>query len=357
MVKISPRNTESFIKNPPPNLRVALIYGPDEGLVRERIYSLSKVMVEDLSDPFLICDLAIKEVLADPPLLADEVAAISMTGGRRLITVRDSSDGITTTIKEIIKDMLGDTFVILQAGPLSPRSSLRKLAELSPISAAIACYADDPIRLKSLIRETLSQHNVRIANGAINWLIEFLGADRAASRSEIEKLAILAGPNNEITLEMVMASVGDGATESLDDLVYAVGNGNFKQIDLLLFRCLQTGSSSVGILRALTTHLLRLNTTIGRIANGAQPTAAIKLLRPPVFFKLEKQFQQQLQIWPSEHLMRGLQVTLEAELLCKQKQFPQEAICGRTLLQVASLARRRRRLDQNDPLFSPPASR
>ena len=64
-MKISSGKADSFINSPPEDLRVALIYGPDDGLVRERAAKLGAAVVADLSDPFLVCDLSASDIVGD----------------------------------------------------------------------------------------------------------------------------------------------------------------------------------------------------------------------------------------------------------------------------------------------------
>ena len=159
----------------------------------------------------------------------------------------------------------------------------------------------------------------------------------------MEKLALFAGPSAEIDLDMAMAGVGDSAADSMDELIYAAGDGDANGVDLYLMRSLQAGGTAVGILRALTNHLMRLEAAGARIAQGESGPSVLKSLRPPVFYKLERRFQNQLQIWQGDALTRGLQLTLDAELHCKSTGIPEDAVCGRALLQIASLARQRQR--------------
>ena len=50
-----------------------LIYGPDEGLVRERAHRISKQVVEDLSDPFNVVRPSLSQVIEEPSILLDEL--------------------------------------------------------------------------------------------------------------------------------------------------------------------------------------------------------------------------------------------------------------------------------------------
>ena len=88
---------------------------------------------------------------------------------------------------------------------------------------------------------------------------------------------------------------------------------------------------------------MRLEAAGIRIKNGENAGAVLKSLRPPIFFKLERRFRSQLSIWHSTALGRALQLTLDAELNCKRAGIPEDPVCGRALLQIASLARQQRR--------------
>lgn len=344
-MKIAANRIDAFVRSPPDGLRMVLVYGPDEGLVRERAESVGKTVVKDLSDPFLVADLSAEDVLADPARLADEVAAISMIGGRRLVRVRNAGDALTSVLGNILGDAPGDALTVVLAGQLGPRSSLRKLAEAAKDAAALPCYADDERSLDQVIRETLSQEGIGVSGDAAAWLAGRLGSDRAVTRNEITKLALYAGPGGRIELEDAMVCVGDSAAQTLDDLVYAAADGDSLGVDLGLARSFEAGVSPVGVIRAMTGHLMRLETAGERIATGEKAEVVVKSLRPPVFFKLERRFIGQLRVWRGWTLARGLQITLDAELNCKRTGVPDEAVCGRALLQIASLSRQQRRVD------------
>ena len=150
-MKIFPKNTEDFIKSPPSEIRLILVYGSDEGLVRETSARIGKTIVSDLSNPFLVSEISGDNISQDSAQLIDEALAISMIGGRRLIRVRDATDNIVKPLEILLETDKVEAITILQSGALNPRSKLRKLIEKSPLSAAIACYPDDYLSLQSLI--------------------------------------------------------------------------------------------------------------------------------------------------------------------------------------------------------------
>src|SRR5688500_16076567 len=101
-MKFTPAQLKRFTDKPDTKLRAILVFGADEGLVRERAGSVAKAIVEDPKDPFRVTDLDAAVLLADPARLADEAAAISMLGGRRLVKVGRAGDRHSGLFKEFL---------------------------------------------------------------------------------------------------------------------------------------------------------------------------------------------------------------------------------------------------------------
>ena len=138
---IKSHEADRFTASRPRTLAIALVFGPDAGLVQERAEKLLKSVVPDLTDPFNVADLSEAVLLADPARLADEAAAISMMGGRRVVRVRGAGNDLTDLF-EISRRSAGDALVVVEAGDLAKSTGLRKLFEGDDKAAAIACYAD-----------------------------------------------------------------------------------------------------------------------------------------------------------------------------------------------------------------------
>ncbi len=342
-MKLAAARTDAFLRSPDPAVRAVLIYGPDAGLVRERADTIAKTVVADLSDPFLVADLSGDGLADDPARLADEAAAMALTGGRRLVRVRDATDRVVKAVEAMASVPTGDSMVVIQAGELTPRSALRKVFEAAKDMAALPCYADDGRGLEQLAHEVFAAANVTASPEAIQYLAANLGADRGLSRSELEKLALYAGDGGTITAEDALAVVGDSAALTLDDVVYAATDGEAAALDRAYAKSMQEGISPVAILRAISGHLLRLQAVSARVSAGDAPDQAVKSLRPPVFFKRTRQFARQARIWQGRRVARALDLTMTAERGCKTTGMPDAAICGRALMQISALARQGRR--------------
>lgn len=336
-MKVAVGRIDAFLRAPDNAARAILVYGPDTGLVRERADILARTVVPDLADPFLVAELSPAQLRDIPTLIADEAAAIALTGGRRVVRIREGTDAIAVPIEQFLEDSPGDALVIVQAGDITPRAALRKIFEAAPNAAAIPCYVDDEGTLERVIRNILAAEKIRVTPDAMAYLVANLGADRGLSRSELEKLALYAGPGTEVTLADAAAAVGNSSALSLDNVVMAAAGGDAMAADRALTRSYQEGVNPVPVLRALARHLIRLQLARAHVDSGTPPDAAMKTLRPPVFFKEAGAFRNQLRNWTMDRLAQALSLVLEAEQQCKRTGSPAESLCSRVTLQISRL--------------------
>ena len=341
-MKIAANRADAFARDPDAAVRAVLVYGPDDGLVRTRAEALTKAVAEDVSDPFRVADVTAAALRDTPSLIADEAAAIALTGGRRVVRFRDAPESMASALENFLEDSPGDALVVVQAGNLSARSKLRKLFEDAKNAAALPCYADDERTLDQVIRSTFKSEGISVSTEAADYLTANLGADRGLSVAELEKLAIYAGPGGSVELDDAVASVGNSSALSIDDVIFGAAGGDGLAADRALTRSYQEGVNPVTILRALGRHLMRLQLARAKTDAGTPVDAALKALRPPVFFKLAGPFRQQLRVWSGPKLARALALVLEAERQCKRTGAPAPELCGRAILQISRLGRARR---------------
>jgi DNA polymerase-3 subunit delta len=341
-VKISPANADRFASAPPEGVNAVLLYGPDAGLVRERGTKLLHAVVDDPTDPFRIADLTVAAVREDQTRLADEAAALSLTGGRRVVSIKGATDTISDVIGDLLKAVpSGSALIVVETGDLGPRSKLRKVFEGADNAAAIACYSDDGRAVESLVREVLSSKNLSVSHDALRYLCDNLGGDRLVTRSELEKLTMYMGDGGgEITLSDAVACVGDSANMTLDDLAFAAASGDLDQVTRLIDRTQQEGATAISVLRVMTRHFQRLHLARGLMEEGKSPEEAMKSLRPPVFFKQTSAFRAQCSRWTADGLATMLELFGQAEAACKTTGAPSDLICGQLLLRTAIMARR-----------------
>ncbi|MGE0119332.1 MAG: DNA polymerase III subunit delta [Dongiaceae bacterium] len=334
-MKIANRNIGSFLNKVDDGITAVLIYGPDAGLVRERADRLTAAVAGDASDPFRVSDIVTPERLRDQPsLLMDEAAALTFGGSRRVVRLRTAGDGQSGAIAAFLKSEPGG-LLVAEGDELGPRSALRQLFEAADNAAALPCYRDEGADLARFVTDELRREGLQLADETRDFLAGALGGDRAVTRREIEKIVAYMGPaGGTVGLADAVACVGDNAALSVDDLVFAVGDGDLAAVDRLTDRVLQEGTAAVAVLRAAARHFLRLH--LVSAANG-DSERMIRTLKPPVFYKYQSRMQEQTRRWSPARLHQALSRLTRAEMDCKSTGMPADVLCRRSLLEVAAL--------------------
>ncbi len=343
MVKLSGSGADAFIRQPDPSIRAVLIYGPDEGQARDRLSRLTRTVCPDPNDPFRIADIPPSSLKDDPARLADECAALSFGGGRRVVRVAAITDAQGAPVLGFLANPRGDALLIVSAGALTPRSKLRSGFETSKAGAAIACYPLEGAQLASALRNTCQEAGLRVDSDALELLGSLLADDSACLKAEVEKLRLFLGVEQRaITAEDVRACCGDQSEHTAFELACAVGDGNHRAVQGISGRLFAAGDSPIAILRGIARHFDRLLQACGAIDAGIPPDQAMKTLKPPVFFKETAVFRRQIGIWSSAALLSALSRLVEVERQCKTTGMPAVIVAQRGLMEIASLANRTR---------------
>lgn len=340
-MKLAGARIEPFLRAPDPSMRAVLVFGPDLGLVRERVQRLMQAVVKDTSDPFRVAELSPAALKAEPSCLADEAAALALGGGRRVVVLRDAGDGQSAALAAFLAHPMGEALVVIEGGELGPRSSLRKLFEGADNAAALACYGDEGGSLAAVIGDELKAAGLMAEPDAMAYLIQHLGGDRRLTRTELGKLALYMGEPGRVSLIDATACIGDTAALGLDDLALTTADGDHAGAQRVLDRLLREGVHPVGMLRAVARHFLRLHLAAGHLAQGKSVDQAMAALKPPVIFKAAERFRRQLSRWPADRLGKALEVLTEAEADCKTTGMPAAEITSRALMMIARAAARR----------------
>src|SRR5262245_10474810 len=267
MTAIKPPDVDRFIAKPDPSQPVVLVYGPDTGLVRERVNALVRASVDDPGDPFALARIEGDELASNPGRLVEEAHTVPLFGGRRAVLVKAGSRNIAPAVQAVVAAPSHECRVIIEAGNLNKSSPLRALCEKAKVAAALPCYVDNDRALALLIDEEMHTNGLTIASDARDALIALLGADRLASRNEIRKLVLYARGQKNIVLDDVMAVVADASQIALDGLVDAVFAGRTVETDGEFGKARASGSSPAAIVseairQAASLHQMEL--AIGR---------------------------------------------------------------------------------------------
>ncbi len=334
-MKVDPRRLAAFL-TAPGACRVVLLHGDDEGLVRERSRALTRAVVGSEDDPFRIAELDRDQV----GRLAEEASALAMTGGRRVVRLREVGDAATGAVQAVLRSR-AEALVILEA-PALVRGRLRTLLEASDEAAVIACYPEEGRALAVTVRETLAGLGVAIETEALAWVVTQLGADRGGIRLELDKLALYAA-GGMVDMAAAAACLGDDAALSFEDALAAACLGQVAVMDRALELALADGLAPVGALRQVGAHFQRLLQARLLLEDGMTAAAAVATLRPPVFFRRAAGVQAMLALWNSASIVRLLEEVRQVEFACKQTGSRPDLLCRRLLAVTAMRAQRQGR--------------
>jgi DNA polymerase-3 subunit delta len=329
MAKLDARRAAAVLADPS-GVRAVLLHGDDAGLVRERAEGLVRTVLGGaMDDPFRMAELS-REEAAKPGALAGEAASLALTGGRRVVRLREATDAHATPLKDALATA-GDALLVLEGGELNARSKLRVLAEAAPEAAVIACYRERGEELAGSIGRLLKEGGVSAPSGVLAMLAGRLGEDRMLMRREVEKLALYVGPGGQVDEEAVLACGAEGAALELDEALMAATAGEAALADRALDAAFAEGANPVAVLRSALRHMQRLH-------EAALAGGDAGVLRPPVFFRHKGAFDRALRIWPVPALEAAGAALLEAEKRTKTPAF-KDADTSVARAAIAAIAR------------------
>src|SRR5690348_9790670 len=108
MVALNRAAIEAYVADPNAAQPIALVFGPDAGLVSERVQAILRASVQDPNDPFQLVRLEGDELAADPARLLDEAGTIPLFGGKRAIWVKAGGRDFVRAVEALIATQVTD---------------------------------------------------------------------------------------------------------------------------------------------------------------------------------------------------------------------------------------------------------
>jgi len=341
MVALKSSEADSFAARPDPARAVVLVFGPDAGLVSERVDAIVRASVDDPNDPFSYVRLDGDAVASDPARLVDEATTVPLFGGRRAIRLRAGNRNIVPAVEAVLRAPLKDCRVVIEAGDLRKGAPLRTAIERAKNAVAIPCYADAERDIARLIDDEVRAADLTIAPDAREALAPLLGGDRRASRAELKKLALYAQGAGRIELDDVMAVVADASALALDSLIDAAFAGNLAGVEKEFSKATVAGTNPSAIIGAAIRHAERLHALSLEIANGASVSEIVGRPQSGIHFRRQDAFTNALRAWSPERLARMLSMLAQASLDARKESAIGETIAHRALMLIARAAGRR----------------
>ena len=339
MTAIKAQQAEQFLKTLDLRYRAILLYGTDAGVITERARTAARKLAESSDPPGDILRIEDADLEVEPDRLLVEAQTIPMFGGPKVIHTRASRRVTAQVLQPLLQEGALAGALVVEAGNLRPDDSLRLLFEKSASAAAIACFADESRTLDSIISETLEQAGITITRDARQALLARLGADRALTRGELEKLVLYTRGKSQIDIDDVDAIVGDASELAIETVVLAAASGEARRAVQELDRVIASGESPQTVIAAVQRHMQRLHRLRASLESGQSMDAALRQLRPPVHFKTRPHLEAQCRMWAIENLNAALSRIADAAKEARLNSALEATIAEGLLLDLARSAR------------------
>ena len=338
-MKIAPRQIASFLAKPPDKISAILLHGSDSGLRSSRSQQLAALYSDDLDDVFSVTRISGASLGGEPGKIADAAAEIPMFG-TRLVLVKASGTELLDACKLLLAKPVRGAMVIIDASDTTTKHAVVKLFESSDIAAAIGCYPDSDGDIRQLAQTIFQQDNVSVDRDGLALISARLGSDHAATRAELEKLVLLAGPGGTLTVETISEALGDSAVLAVDDVADAVATGHVPALSKALGKAWREEASCVMIIRGCQTYFNQLGMLGYAVLAGQSPQNAVRGLRPPVHFKLQDTLIRHLKNWQPQRCMDMVNRLQDIEINIKSKSIDDRTFTSQSLLGLCLRVRR-----------------
>jgi DNA polymerase-3 subunit delta len=307
--------------------------------VSERAQKLAALLATREQPPGEIVRLDDADLEGNPEKLAVELLTVPMFGGAKIVRTSTGRRITTATLQPLIEGGGLAGTLIVEAGALRNDDKLKALFEKSPISAAIVCYPDEGTSLDGLVSEVLKTSSLTITPDARQELVARLGADRALSRAELEKLVLYAHGKDLIELADVEAIVGDASELTVDLVVTAAAAGDVGRALSECDRAVASGENPQSIVLAAQRHFQRLHKLKSAVESGRSLDELMRFMRPPLPIKAKAELERQVRFWTTDRVGAALARITEAIRRSRTTGADETVIAERLLIEIARLAR------------------
>jgi len=340
-MKLTGRDAVRYFDKPDPSRTGILIYGPDAMRVALRRQQIIKALIgENGDDEMRLSRISGADLRKDPAMLIDGIKAQGFFPGPRVVFVEGAADGLSKTFQAALSDWQpGDASVVVTAGQLAARSSLRKFFEGHPNSYAAAVYADPPSREE--IEATLAKsglHNIGTdAMGDLTSLSRAL--DPGDFNQTMEKLGLYKlGDNSPVSAEDIIACAPVTTDAELDDALHSIAEARVGEVGVIMQKLEGQGMNPTTICIGANRHFRTLHLAA---SHPKGPEAGLSAARPPVFGPRRDRMARQARSIGIHKLENVLGILTDTDLnLRSSKPIPARAMLERAFIRIAMLAKR-----------------
>ena len=333
-MKLTGAGALRYLAKPDPGKAALVIFGEDA----MRVAMKRAEAVVALAGPGADAEMRLTRIPAadlrkDAAALQDAVKARGFFPGARVVVVQDATDGLSATLQAAFDDWRpGDANIIVTAGNLTGKSSLKTLAEKHFAVMCVGLYDDPPTREE--IDAELKRAGLALVPGdAMGELMTLSRSlDPGDFRQTLEKIALYKFQDTSPLTPAEIAALAPATIETeAEDLLDAVAEQRMGDIGPVLRRLEGQGVLPVTLCIAALRHF----TTLHLMTTDPEGPAS-GFARSRGFFKRRDRMLKQASNWTTRQIEKALSLLVESDLtLRSSSRAPLMAVMERTLIRIA----------------------
>ncbi|WP_395005400.1 DNA polymerase III subunit delta [Cypionkella sp.] len=337
-MKLAGAEASRYCAKPDPARAGLLIFGADTMRVAlKRQEAIAALIGPQGEGEMRLTRIQASDLRKDPSLLADATRAVGFFPGPRVAFVEDATDGLTATVAEALQGwQKGDAQIVVAAGNLTGKSTLKTLFEKHLNAVCIGLYDDPPTR-DEIEAELAKAGLTQIPPAAMTDLTTLARAlDPGDFRQTLEKIALYKYRDpNPLTPQEIHDLAPATIEAEVDDLLAAVADQNANAIGPLMRRLEGQGVAPVTLCIGALRHFRALHVAVtdpGGLSAG--------LMKARVFGPRRDAMQRQAGNWGMHKLESALSLLIETDMTLRSaSRAPTMAVMERSLLRLAMMKR------------------
>lgn len=208
---------------------------------------------------------------------------------------------------------------------------VRKYYEAVPV--VVEFDVPDVAEARHLAESLLGKHDLRLAPGCLELMLEATAGDPARLATEIEKLSLAVGDGGHVSMDLIVDLMPNARASSIFSLVAAIGRNDTAKAFDILDTLVRDGEYLPLALTFLGTQFrLALAAHEAGLKNAGQIQTHFQRLGVPMWRARAEQIAQTAQVFPPAKLKRAIRQTFEADRGLRDARPDDRVILERYLL-------------------------
>ena len=339
-MKLSGRDAARYFAKPDADRAGVLIYGPDAMRIALKRQELVAALIGPMGEEEMrLTRMPASDLRKDGAMLLDAIKAQSFFPGPRVVLLEEAGESHFKAIEAGLKDwQIGDATLVVTAGQLAAKSSLRKMFEAHNNAYAAAIYTDPPSReeIEAVLAKAGVTNISQPAMADLSVLARVL--DPGDFAQTMEKLGLYKLNDPEPVSSQDVAACAPATSEAaLDDALHIIAEARIGEIGPIMRKLEGQGINPTTICIGATRHFRHLHLAA---SHPKGPEAGLSAVRPPVFGPRRDRMLRQARALGMYKLENMLGILTDTDLgLRSSRPLPARASLERAFIRIAMLAR------------------